>query len=76
MHFGMEHLFERTEIKSPVPLTNLTLLSGWLSFLSVELLAFVPQTPTVLLLTESPDTERKIWEGSVKRTLLVQESVK
>lgn len=75
MHFGMEHLFERTEIKSPVPLTNLTLLSGWLFFLSVELLAFVPQTPTVLLLT-GVQTQRKIWEGSVKRTLLVQESVK
>ena len=39
---------DRNQISVPLP--NLTLLSGWLSFLSVEPLAFVPRTPTVLLL--------------------------
>lgn len=42
------HPFVRTEIRPPTSLTNLTFMSGWLPFLSLELLDFIPQTLTVL----------------------------
>lgn len=33
----------KDKIRPPVPLPNLTLMSGWLTFLSLVLLAFIPQ---------------------------------
>lgn len=36
-------------LRSILSQTSLTLMSGWLPFLSLELLAFIPQILTVLL---------------------------
>lgn len=33
----------KDKIRPPIPLPNLTLMSGWLTFLSLVLLAFIPQ---------------------------------